>query len=78
MHRAIIEDEMDDLQAHAQGALKQLQQEGFEIGERFAAAGPSESQARRDHQRAEQLHRTHAFIPVGDMDGPAGPRPGSH
>ena len=65
---------MDDLQAHAQRALKQLQQEGFEIRERFAAAGPSEGQARRDHQRAKQLHRTHTFIPVRDMHAPAAGR----
>src|SRR5215470_7925759 len=32
MRRAVIENQMDDLQARTQGALKQLQQEGFEIG----------------------------------------------
>src|SRR5436305_14138054 len=34
--RAIVENQMDDLQARAQGALKQFQQERFEIGELFA------------------------------------------
>jgi hypothetical protein len=31
MRRAIVENQMDDLQARAQGALKQCQQERFEI-----------------------------------------------
>ena len=79
MGRAVIENEMDDLQARTQGALKQLQQEGFEVGECFAAAGLGEGHPRRDHQRTEQLHGTHPLIPVGDMDGPSQePRPGSH
>src|SRR4029453_5455710 len=40
MRRAIIENQMDDLQACAQGTLKQLQQEGFEIGKLSPAACP--------------------------------------
>ena len=72
MRRAVIENQMDDLQARTQGALKQLQQEGFEVGKRFAAACPGEGQARSDYQRTEQLHRAHPFIPVGDVDGHPG------
>ena len=38
MGRAVIEPQMDDLQACTQGALKQRQQEGLEVGERLATA----------------------------------------
>src|SRR4051794_18487116 len=44
MRRAVIKNQMDDLQARTQGALKQLQQEGLEVGERFAAACAGEGQ----------------------------------
>ena len=69
MRRAVIENEMDDLQACAQGTLKQLQQEGFEIGKLSPAAGPGKRQPRSDHQGTEQLHGAHPFIPIRHVEG---------
>src|SRR6266851_2455168 len=63
---------MDDLQARAQGALKKLQQEGFEIGELFAGAGARKRHPRGDDQRTEQLDGAHPFRAIGDVDGQAG------
>src|SRR5205823_12584272 len=40
VRRAIVENEMDDLESRPQGALKQFQQKCFKIGECFAAACP--------------------------------------
>src|SRR6266540_4622345 len=59
---------MDNLQSHAQCALKKFQQERFEIGELSAAAGPCKRQSRGDHQRTEQLHRAHPFITIRDLE----------
>src|SRR5215468_684691 len=69
MRRAIIENQMDNLQACAQGTLKQLQQKGFEIGKLSPAAGPCKRQPRSDYQGTEQLHGAHPFIPIRDVEG---------
>jgi hypothetical protein len=69
MRRAVIENEMDDLQACAQGTLKQLQQEGFEISKLSPPACPRQRQPRSDHQGTEQLHGAHPFIPVRHVEG---------
>ena len=61
---------MDDLQASTERTLKQLQQEGLEIGKLSpAAAGPGKRQPRSDHQGTEQLHGAHPFIPIRDVEG---------
>src|SRR5689334_10377839 len=69
MRRAVIENEMDDLQPCTQGTLKQLQQEGFEIGKLSPAAGSGERQPRSDYQGTEQLHGAHPFIPIRHVEG---------
>src|SRR5262252_10363126 len=69
MRGAVIENQMDDLQARTQGALEQLQQEGLAIGKLSPAAGLCKRQPRRDDQGTEQLHGAHPFIPIGDVEG---------
>ena len=68
MRRAVIEHQMDDLQPCAQGTQKQLPQDGCEIGTFSPAACPCNRHSRSDHQGTEQLHGTHPFLPLRDVD----------